>query len=168
MFALIVLTFHGLWGSTFVLHYSVEEEAYLIFDVSFKGWFQDTSLFQDSELWKMIGTTNNEMQWLITPTIDNACKMITLIYTSRCQKDSEPLQHMHYTGTIFSYKPFNFEQNFVPAQEIYNWIGKVQQHTDMIPRSLLFAQNEHNLQICSIPTVELEAGLQKESQGTKG
>ena len=44
----------------------------------------------------------------------------------------------------------------------------MQQHTDMIPRSLLFAQNEHNVQICSIPTVELEAGLQKESQGTKG
>ena len=168
MFPLIVLTFDGLQGSTFVLHYSVDAATYFIFDVSFKCWLQTSSLFQENDLWDMIGGPNNEMQWLITPTVDIACKMITLIYTSRCQKDSEPLKHMHYTGTIFSYKPFNFEPNFVPAQEIYNWIGSMQQHTDMIPRSLLFAQNEHNLQMRSIPTLDLEAGLRKESQGKKG
>ena len=120
MFSLIVLTFNGLWGSTFVLHYSLDVATFFIFDVSFKCWLQTSSLFQERELWDMIGTTNNEMQWLIPPTVDIACKMITLIYTSRCQKDSEPLKHMHYTGTIFSYKPFNFERGFVPAQEIYN------------------------------------------------
>ena len=120
-------------GSTFVLHHSVDAAAFLIFDVSFKCWLQDSSLFQERELWEMNGTKNNEMQWLITRRIDIACKMITLIYTSRCQKDSEPLKHTHYTGTIFSYKPFNFEPNFEPGQEIYNWIGNMQQHADMIP-----------------------------------
>ena len=75
---------------------------------------------------------------------------------------------MHYTGTIFSYKPFNFELDFEPAQEIYNWILNVQEHVEMIPRSLLFARNEHNSQMRSIPTLELETGLQKESQGKKG
>ena len=108
------------------------------------------------------------MQWLITRTVDIACKMITLIYTSRCQKDSEPLEHMHYTGTTFSYKPFNFELDFEPAQEIYNWILNVQEYAEMIPRSLLFARNDPNSQIRSIPTLELESGLQKESQEKKG
>ena len=44
----------------------------------------------------------------------------------------------------------------------------MQQHADMIPQSLLFARNEHNLQMRSIPTLEFETRLQKESQGKKG
>ena len=69
----------------------------------------------------MIGVPKNEMQWLITPTVDMTCKMITLIYISRCQTDSEPLEHMHYTDTSFSYKPLIGEFDFVPDTEIFNW-----------------------------------------------
>ena len=94
----------------------------------------------------MIGRPNNEMQWLITPTVDMACKMITLIYMSKCQKDLEPLEHMHYTGTIFRYKPFIWELGFVPDEEIFNWLVNVQGCATKIPRSLLFARNHPNLQ----------------------
>ena len=73
----------------------------------------------------MIGGPNNEMQWLITPTVDIACKMITLIYISRCKTDSEPLEHMHYTDTIFSYKPFIGELDFVRHNQIFDWLANL-------------------------------------------
>ena len=88
----------------------------------------------------MIGVPKNEIQWIPTPTVDMACKMITLIYISRCQKDSQPLIHMHYTGTIFSYKPFIGEFDFVPHTEIFNWLVNLQSYGNKIPRSLLFAK----------------------------
>ena len=133
----LLLPFDVTWGSTFVLHYSVDAVTYFIFDVSFKCWLQTSSLFQESDLWDMIGVPNNEMQWLITPTVHMACKMITLIYMSRCQKDSEPFIHTHYTGTIFSYKPFIGELDVVPHDEIFDWLVNLQSHGNKIPRSLL-------------------------------
>ena len=162
IFPLIVLTFDGTWGSTFVLHYSLDTATYFIFNFSFKCWYQTSSLFQESDLWNMIGVPNNEMQWLITPTVDIACKMITLIYISRCQKDSEPLEYMHYTGTIFSYKPFIGEFDFVPDTEIFSWLVNLQSYGNKISRSLLFARNHPNSQTYSIPILELETALQQE------
>ena len=70
----------------------------------------------------MIGVPNNKMQWIITPTVDMACKMITLIYISRCQKDLEPLIHTHYTVTIFSYKPFFRDHEYEAFDERSNWL----------------------------------------------
>ena len=105
----------------------------------------------------MIGVqNNNKMQWIITRTVDMACKMITLIYISRCQKDSEPLIHTHYTGTIFSYKPFLWDHEYEAFDEISNWLVNLETGYNNIPRELLFARNQHSCHNYSNPSLELK------------
>ena len=111
----------------------------------------------------MIGVPKNEIQWLITLTVDMACKMITLIYISRCQTDSEPLEQMQYTGTIFSYKPFIWELDFVPDTEIYDWLVNLQSYGNKIPRALLFARNHPSWPKYSILNLELETATQQDA-----
>ena len=112
----------------------------------------------------MIGVPKNEIQWIITPTVDMAYKMITLIYMSRCQTYLEPLEHMHYTGTIFSYKPFIGKFDFVLDAEIFNWFVNLQSYGNKIRRSLLFARNHPSSQKYSIPILELETATQQDAR----
>ena len=131
---------------------------YYVFDCSFKCWLQSSSVFQDKGLWKFIGMPYNEMKWFIVTNLEIACKLITLIYISRCEISSVPLVHMNYTGTIFSYKPFCCDEEFEAFDSKTDWLKNLTKMYKLIPRELLFERKQHSIsdhQNDSDPTLEL-------------
>ena len=74
---------------------------------------------------------------------------------------------MHYTGTIFSYKPFICNVDFVPHEEIFNWLINLQIYEKKIPRALLFARNQPSCQKYSVPNLELETATHSDAAAKK-
>ena len=89
---------------------------------------------QDKGLWEFIGMPYNEMKWFIVAIFEIACKLITLIYISRCQIDSEPLVHMKYTGNIFSYKLFCCDEEYEVFDSNTDWLENLIKVYKLIPR----------------------------------
>ena len=92
-----------------------------------------------------------------------ACKLITLIYISRCQKDSEPLVHTDYTGTIFSYKPFRRDKEYEAFDSKTDWLENLTKVYKLIPRELLFARKHHSHQNDSNAHLELIPAKQSDT-----
>ena len=95
------------------------------------------------------------MKWFIVASLEIACKLITLIYISRCQLDSEPLVRMNYTGTIFSYKPFCCDEEYEAFDSKTDLLGNLTKVYKFIPRESLFARNQHSHHNYSNPRLEL-------------
>ena len=95
------------------------------------------------------------MKWFIVANLEIACKLITLIYSSKCQLDAELLVHMYYTGTIFSYKPFCYDEEFEVFDSKTDWLKNLTKVYKLIPRELLFARNQHSHHNYSNPCLEL-------------
>ena len=154
----LVIKCYGTWGSTFVLHCCLDSNMYYVFDRSYECWLQRASLFRDHVLWEFIGMSYNEMKWFIVAYFEIAFKLLTLIYISRCQMDSEPLVHMNYTGTIFSYKPFCCDEEYEAFDFKTDWLKNLTKVYKLIPRELLFARKHHSIsghQNDSNPNLEL-------------
>ena len=97
----------------------------------------------------------NRMKWFIVANFEIAYKLIALIYMSRCQKDSEPLVHMNYTGNIFSYKPFHCDKEYEAFESKTDWLENLTKVYKLIPRELLFTRKPHSQQKDSNAHLEL-------------
>ena len=128
---------------------------FYVFDCSFECWLQSSSFFKDPVLWKFIGMSYNEIKWFIVANFEIAYKLITLIYISRCQMDSEPLVHTDYARTIFSYKIFRCDEEYETFDSKTDWLENLTKVYKLIPRELLFARNQHSHHNYSNPRLEL-------------
>ena len=105
----------------------------------------------------------NEMKWFIVANFEIAYKLITLIYISRCQIDSEPLVHTNYTGAIFSYKPFCCDEEYDAFDSNTDWLHHLTKVYKLIPRELLFARKHHSHQNDSNAHLELIPAKQSDT-----